>query len=76
MAQNFILHKPTVVRSRQLRQRGQGLDHFLEALTDHFGIARWTYKTQVLRKPRSPHLSATLLAELEKGRTFRQGDFR
>ncbi|OAQ61325.1 C6 transcription factor [Purpureocillium lilacinum] len=40
MAQNFILHKPTVVRSRQLGRRGQGLDHFLEALNDHFGDSK------------------------------------
>ena len=40
MAQNFILHKPTVVRSRQLGRRGQGLDHVLEALNDHFGESK------------------------------------
>ena len=40
MAQNFILRKPTVVRSRQLGRRAQGLDHFLEALNDHFGDSK------------------------------------
>ena len=40
MAQNFILRKPTVVRSRQLGRRAQRLDHFLEALNDHFGDSK------------------------------------
>ncbi|ODA84314.1 hypothetical protein RJ55_02834 [Drechmeria coniospora] len=35
--QGSILQKPTAVRPRQLRQRGQGLDQFLETLDDHFG---------------------------------------
>jgi len=40
MAQNFTLRKHTVVRSRQLGRRGQGLDHVLEALNDHFGESK------------------------------------
>ncbi|OAQ58025.1 hypothetical protein VFPFJ_11694 [Purpureocillium lilacinum] len=50
MAQNFILHKPTVVRSRQLGQRGQGLDHFLEALNDHFGDSKVDVQDPSTRK--------------------------
>ncbi|KAM4055532.1 hypothetical protein HRG_008588 [Hirsutella rhossiliensis] len=37
MNQIFILRKPTVVRSHQMRRWGQGLDQFLEILGDHFG---------------------------------------
>ena len=37
MDQNFMLSKPTVVRSRRLGHRGKGLEPFLETLNDHFG---------------------------------------
>ncbi|KAJ6445231.1 LOW QUALITY PROTEIN: hypothetical protein O9K51_03637 [Purpureocillium lavendulum] len=37
MEEGFVLHKPTVVRSPRLRERGLGLDQFLETLGDHFG---------------------------------------
>ncbi|ODA77627.1 hypothetical protein RJ55_07256 [Drechmeria coniospora] len=63
--QEFILQKPTVVRSRQLRQRGQGLDQFLEILGDHFGGGKVD-----VQNPRTTTKSPVSFPVYERGGSF------